>query len=386
MKNKILFFAFWIIAPLLFSQKTITGTVLDKLTLEPIEFVDIYNKDSFTITNEEGKFDFVSKSDSIKFHFLGYENIKLRITDFPSNSIIYLDPKSFNLEEVIVNNKDSFFKKMVSTIKKGFSPKSYNEEFFLRTILKRNDSIIKIQDLNGIVNRKVLFSTTENPISKKNYTVYINNMRKAAYDKNDVYFKLLSFNELLTNFVRISVSPKYFKIKKSFLKEDSLIKLDFNSKSNNDSTKGYYILNSNDYSLSKVMWSNNNKSKFTVKRHIKYRDLKNSLFITFIKKEITNKYRIDNAKLKYSVECFYKGRENPINYDITYIYKTATENHKKINKKNKISNRKDIFKIKHPFNKNYWNNNEQLKLTSEMVEFLKTLETTNSKTITNFQK
>lgn len=383
MKNKHLLFFLCFFTFQLFSQKKITGTVIDKNTSEPIEFVDVFNKYDYTMTNEDGKFDFKSKNDSITFNFLGYKKIETTINNIISDSlIVYLEPKTFDLNEVVVSNKNTAFKKMVKTIKNGYSPINFNEEFFLRTILKRNDSIIKIQDLNGIINRKVLFSTQENPITKKNYKVYINNMRKAAYDKDDVYFKLLGFNELLTNLVRVAISTKDFIINKSFLKEDSLIKLSFKPKAS-ISTTGYYILNSNDYSLNKVHYKSANKTNFIVKKNIKYRTVYNELLVTFYKEKTANKYRIDNAKLKYSVECYYEN--TPINYNVTYIYKTNKESINNINKKNKVSSKRDIFKIKHPFDENYWNNNQQLKLTNEMEVFLKELENSSSKTITNFK-
>lgn len=384
MKNKTLLFSLCILTLPIFSQKKITGTVVDKNTAEPIEFVDVFNGSDYTMTNEEGKFDFITKNDSITFNFLGYKKIKTTINQLNSDSlVVYLEPKTFDLNEVVVSNKNTAFHKMVKTIKNDFSPNDFDEEFFLRTILKRNDSIIKIQDLNGIINRKVLFSTTENPITKKNYKVYINHMRKAAYDKDDVYFKLLGFNELLTNLVRVAISTNDFIINKSFLKEDSLIKLRFKPKTN-IGTNGYYILNSDDYSLNKVHYKDSIKQDYTIKKNIKYKTIYNELLVTFYKKETAiGKYRIDNAKLKYTVECYYKN--TPISYDVTYIYKTSKDPVQNFNKKNKVSDRRDIFKIKHPFNKNYWSKNQQLKLTTEMLDFLKELENSTSKTITNFK-
>lgn len=378
-----LFFLLFVVS--IFSQKTYTGIVLDKKTLTPIEFVDVFNNANFTITNEDGKFDFTSSYDSIKFNFLGYKTLKKTIGGLPKNGVIYLEPKAFELDEVFISDKNSIFKKMAATIKDDFTNQSYNEEFFLRTILKRNDSIIKIQDLNGVVNRKTLFSTTKNPMPKKNYTVYINNMRKAGYIEEGVLFKLFGFNELLTNFVRISASPKFFNFKKTRLEDASLIKLDFTPKVTTNNFTGHYIISSSDFSLSKVFWIDNNTRDFTVKKNIKYRTIKNVLAVHFFKEKVTDKYRIDNAKSRTIVEVF-DNKNKRIVYDVTYIYKTAKVYSENKKGENKASIKKDIFKIKHPYEKEYWENSQHLKLTDEMIDFLNTLDKTNYKTVTNFKK
>jgi len=51
-----------------------------------------------------------------------------------------------------------------------------------------------------------------------------------------------------------------------------------------------------------------------------------------------------------------------------------------------MSTKKDIFKLKHPFDKIYWDNNPHLKLTKEMEDFLIRLSKSDKKTITNFKK
>ena len=58
-----------------FSQNRLNGIVLNYETKEPIEYVDIYNKNNFTSTNSEGRFSFTSQSDSITIRLIGYEQI-----------------------------------------------------------------------------------------------------------------------------------------------------------------------------------------------------------------------------------------------------------------------------------------------------------------------
>lgn len=370
---------------LIFSQKKYTGVILDKQTLKPIEFAAIFNSIDYTITNEEGIFDFITTKDSITFNCLGYKTLKKVITELPKDSLIYLIPKTFQLDEVVVSDKNSTLKKMISCIDKNFSQQSYNEEFFLRAIVKRNDSIIKIQDLNGIVNRKSLFPTKENPKLKKNYTVYIKNMRKAGYTNEAVYVELWGFNSLLTNLTRINFSPDKFIFKKNKLKDSSLNKLEFTTKSKDSNRRGYYLLNSIDYSIHKAFLIDRTKRKFIEKNNVKFRTTKQAITVTFLKDIKTHKYRIDHAKNNLTVELIDHNQKH-ITYELTYIYKTSKTYDENTSLRNKISVKKDIFKIKHPYHKEYWKNNQQLKLTKEMVSFLNTLENTNFKTVTNLKK
>lgn len=366
-----------------FAQKNYNGEILDKNTLKPIEFVNVYNSKNYTLTNEDGKFDFTSKKDSITFSFLGYKTLKKTISELPENGIIYLDTETFELDEIILTNEKSTFKKMVKTIK-SYTPESYNEEFFLRTVLKRNDTLLKIQDINGVVNRKVLFSTTENPIRKKNYIVYVSDMRKAGFKEENIYFRFSNFNELLTQFVNVNISLDNVLVNKKQLKDTNLVLLEIEPKSEEDTfKKGHYIIDAKDNSLHNVFWICEMQGEFEKNGSLKYRTIMNELNVNFYKSEENNQYRIKNAKKNYTVECYYKDNKKII-YDITYIYKTKEFNQNIITG-NKVSTNKDIFKLKHPYNKNYWDNNPHLKLTDEMQHFLDDLHKSDKKIITNFK-
>ncbi len=53
---------------LCYGQNQKLGVVLDKENLIPIEFVDVYNGNDNTITNENGKYFLLSSNDSISFY------------------------------------------------------------------------------------------------------------------------------------------------------------------------------------------------------------------------------------------------------------------------------------------------------------------------------
>lgn len=91
----------------------ISGQIVDKATLEPLEYstIRVVKGNIGTISLKNGEFELdISKStknDSIRFSYLGYETVTLAMNVLqPSRKeLIKLTPVSFNLQEVIVNEK-----------------------------------------------------------------------------------------------------------------------------------------------------------------------------------------------------------------------------------------------------------------------------------------
>ena len=110
MKN----FYFITILFLLFSstitaQKQIEAIIVDANTNEKLPFVTIeLNKTSGVVSNSNGKFKMYFKKaptllDSLHINFLGYETKHIPVLNF-KDSIIKLNPKPYELDEVIVLN------------------------------------------------------------------------------------------------------------------------------------------------------------------------------------------------------------------------------------------------------------------------------------------
>jgi len=386
--NSLLIISLCLIGNKSFSQIEYQGIVLDSKTLNPIEFVDVYNDTEFTLTNEQGRFSIITSKDSIKFNLIGYNKLSLYLKNLKINDTIYLESKAYELDEVVISKNNSTFKKMVKAIESNFPSSEFKEEFFLRCILKKNNSIIKIQDLNGVIRRETLFSTSKKPMPKKNYTVFINNMRKAGYNEKDIEFELFNFNKILNALVSLYMSPKIYNFSEVYLKDSTLVKLNFEPKSLEETTtKGHYIVNTNNNSFNEVYLINDgSKGSFTEKRDIKYRTIKYEVLVSFFKDKVLDKNRIDNAKINSSVEV-YDEENNKIKYDVSYILKTSKKYDSQLSLKNKVSLKRDIFKIKEGYNKEYWETNNILKLTDEMIVFLNSLnENKEYKLITNLKK
>lgn len=93
-----------------FSQsKTITGIIKDITSLLPVESVSIgvSNSNLGTISNEDGKFriTFPENNNKIEFSHLLYNSETYSVKQTDNEVEIFLTPKSFTLNEVVINHK-----------------------------------------------------------------------------------------------------------------------------------------------------------------------------------------------------------------------------------------------------------------------------------------
>lgn len=103
-------FTLLIIANFSFSQtKTITGVIKDLTTLLPVESVSISvdNSNLGTISNEEGKFRITlpDTKNAVNFSHLYYKLENYTVKQNENEIEIFLTPKSFILEEVVINHR-----------------------------------------------------------------------------------------------------------------------------------------------------------------------------------------------------------------------------------------------------------------------------------------
>lgn len=95
--------------PSLYAQNTLTGTITDKASSEPIIFANIYlpQLEKGTTTDEQGRFDInnlPNGSYKMIVSIIGYETLSQTIT-LPSNEslTILLNPSAIEMEEIIVS-------------------------------------------------------------------------------------------------------------------------------------------------------------------------------------------------------------------------------------------------------------------------------------------
>lgn len=358
-----------------FSQNEKKAIILDKDDKQAIEFVNIYNSKDFTTSNEDGKFSFNSALDSIYFYKVGYD--KLRTTFDKIQDTVYLEKSVFELAEVVVTNKKGLFQNIKDSLKNNYSLEPYSEKFLLRGVLKYNDSIVRIQDIQGKLKRKTLLYTSEMGVSKKDYEVEITNMRKIGIlkDDNNAYFIFPSFSELLLDFIPINVVTDYFDLYEQPFEDGTKIKWDFasNYPDSLGTVMGNYIINAKNYAieyfeLNRVL----KKDNYQTSANIKFRTDNYRTKIYLSKDKRSQKYCINYAKSNVRVEITNAENSFTSFYDIEFIL-TTSDNFQDMKVKSNINENKDIFKLDYQYNSEFWKEENQLLLTREMTDFIKKL-------------
>lgn len=133
------------------STKTISGTIQDAKTKEPIPFANISLKKTLigAATNENGNFDLVYNSDItsdvLVFSCLGYTSKELNLSEANSTLNIVLEPGVFELKEVNVQPMPpTYYIKLATKNLVNTSPKEpFLTEAYYREKLKENGSFLK---------------------------------------------------------------------------------------------------------------------------------------------------------------------------------------------------------------------------------------------------
>ncbi|MBU2995003.1 carboxypeptidase-like regulatory domain-containing protein [Cellulophaga baltica] len=365
-------YLFLVICNISFGQNIKSSVVLNKENNEPLEFVSVYNALDHTATNKEGRFSFSSSLDSIYFYKVGYQ--KLNTTFNTTQDTIFLEKNIFKLDEVIVSNEKSLLEKIKDSIKTNYVLTPYNEKFFLRALLKTNGDISRLQDIQGKLKRKTSLYTRKIDITKKDYAVEITNMRKIgiATDEEYSYFVFPSFYDLLLSFVRLNATGDNFVLTKKYFDNGKKIKWEFSSVFNEDeiNISGYYIVNLEDMAFEYFnLKSNPLNPKFTINKKFKYRTTYYEIETVFKKDKENDKYFIELAKFNTNVESSLKDESKLNIYNATFLL-SSSNNFEDLEVKSNIKEDRDIFKLNYKYDEDFWNEQNQLLLTNEMLEFI----------------
>ncbi|TXE06188.1 carboxypeptidase-like regulatory domain-containing protein [Seonamhaeicola algicola] len=225
-----------------FSQQTISAKLIDSTTQKPIPFANVsYSKNAGVISNSQGVFQIhfkkqLSNKDSIFVSCMGYKPKTIAALTF-TDSVLTLAPKSIELDEVLVSNKNytakEIIKKAYENLSKNYPLNDTKSRLFLReshfnNITKNSikvketsipelnqkfmDNIMKMMPKNASDHIEFLgdFYQSSNPETAKKL-----NIIKAShlYDKKlEVSFDGLEerFNSIFRKHVK---RDSYFKIK-----------------------------------------------------------------------------------------------------------------------------------------------------------------------------
>ena len=346
----------------------IKGVVVDKSTKLPLENVVIFNERDNSITNKEGAFVFVSTKNQINFNLLGYNEIATSFDALANRDTIFMDSKAMELKEVVIINAESFMKKVFDRMSDNLL-KDYTTDFFLRNVLKKDSTIVSLQDLYGKRSRS-------NDINDIN-SIELLNMRKISLlERKKASLKFPDFKEFFSSPFP-TLEGNYFKEEEDFT-EKEYRKISFLEKKKNEwgqSIKGYFIINSKDYAIveySIEMIDVFDSSPF--KRALiigpLHRTSKYNRLYRYSKDNAQNKYFLSGAKIEIGVEVLDDKKQEKgyfLNLNMDYFITSSISTEKV---KSNFSIDKDIFEAKFQYSSEFWNNQNQLPLTLDLKSFL----------------
>ena len=359
---------------LVHSQNQKLGLILVSESKKPIEFVDVFNSMDNTITNEDGRYFFLSSNDSISIYKLGYEEIKSKISKLPDT--LFLMPKPLELAEVVLTNEDSLFDQVRKSIHQNYPVTLFKEKFFIRSLLKYDGEISRIQDIQGKLKRRTLLYPNGMEIKKRDFVFEVQNMRKIGLkevteNETDIYFKFRSLKDILLESVRVSITREHFEVEEKLFDDKSKVRLEFvyNGENKQTKTKGFYIINLEDKAILQFSLFVEPNMEFIEKKDIKYRVTSFEKTVIFDRDAYLDTYVLKNAKITSIVEV--KNHEETFQtfFESEDILKSY-EHFSDMEVKKNVNENKDVFKLDFPYNKGFWEAQNQLLLTDEMLEFI----------------
>ncbi len=368
--NYIAFFCIFFISLFGNSQNFRTSkTIADKATKLALENVSIYNNKDYSTTNEEGLFVFISNENEINFNLLGYNSLKTTFEAIEKQDTIFMQAKAFELKEIVVANLEPFIKKVYDKMGENYIS-NYTSHFFLRNVLKKDNSIVVLQDINA--------KRGKNADPKNSNEIEVLNMRKTSFfeKKNQIDFKFPDLDEFFRNL--FPVLGKNIFIEENYNDSD-FRKILFEAEEKNvdgQISTGYFVINRNDYAIVEFFITlRDNPEVVPYKKltlsSIKYRTIKYERFMRFSKNSTINKYYLNLSKLIAKVEVVPSTKgENTFSFNLNMDYFTTNSITTEKVKPN-FDTDKDVFKAKFPYSAEFWSTQNQLPLTSELKDFLK---------------
>lgn len=357
------------------SQITYDKVLWDKECNCPVAFASINNSFESVISNENGLFSITTKEPNVEINMLGYYTKKINLNELKDERKVFLEPKVFVLNEVVIE-QNQLFKEMLGTILKDYALEPHLEKFYLRAVLKKNSSIIKLIDLSGKIKKETLFNIKTKPMPENNYTIQVENMRKGGIFNRDYDFTVINFEEFFKRHNSFYINQKNVNFKYNNNIDSTYTKITATQKnaSNIGTLIAYFIVNNNTKNFEKASINIDYIDDFTiVGKDLKNRTKKFDVESTFKKNKDTDKFQINNCNINIEVEVLFKDKKDIFNLSFSY-FAEPINNEEKI--KNNVNHKTDIFDLNIKYNPEYWKNQEILPLTVEMQEFINKVNST----------
>jgi len=338
----------------------INKTIADKITKLPLENVNIFNDKDNSTTNQEGLFMFVSSKNEIKFNLLGYNSIKTTFEEIEKKDTIYMEAKAFELQEVVITNLEPFIKKVYDKMADNYIS-NYTSNFFLRNVLKKDNSIVVLQDIHA--------KRGKNASSKNASEIEVLNMRKTSFfeKKDRVDFAFPNFKEFL--------GGSFPALDQNIFTEEEYNDVDyrkilFEAEGKNvqgQISSGYFIINRKDYAVVEFFLASYDNPEVVPYQKFKlsstqYRTTKYERLIRYAKSSVLNKYYLNLSRLDAQVEVLAdKKSEKTFYFNLTMDYFiTNSITNEKVESNFAVD--KDVFKAKFPYSAGFFEQSKSIAL------------------------
>ncbi|WP_298530683.1 carboxypeptidase-like regulatory domain-containing protein [uncultured Algibacter sp.] len=239
------------------AQESINAKLLDSISKTPIPFATIsLNDNSGVISNSNGDFSIylskkASNTDSLKIRCLGYETKQLSIHKF-KDSIILLNQKNIELEEVLVSNKnysiEEIIEKINENLKSNYDQNYIKSKLFYRasyfTNITKSEVDIKKTTIPEFNQQFVDSILAAMPKNSDDYTEILADIYGKSGEEHAQKLDIIKASHLYDKSKEVSFESyeeKFNTIVKKHVKRDSYFKIKsglFGTKEEMDST--YY--------------------------------------------------------------------------------------------------------------------------------------------------
>ncbi len=224
------------------AQESISATLIDSTLQKPVPFATITLNNSYgVVSNSSGYFLLhfnkeITKHDSLFISCMGFETKHIALKNF-KDSLITLNAKTFELNEVLITNENLTADEIISKVKENLNS-NYDFDYLKSTVFYRESNFTNVLKKEVKIkkttipefNQQFFDSITNSMPSKSHYYSELLGVKyrhykqdgeqkldilKASelYDKNnEITFN--SFEERINSIIRKNVKPdSYFKIK-----------------------------------------------------------------------------------------------------------------------------------------------------------------------------
>lgn len=242
MRPRLLLILFTLLTSQFFeAQESIQAKLIDSITQKPIPYASIeLNKKSGIISNKNGDFQIyvnkkITEKDTLFINCLGYETKRVGVKTF-ADSIIVLNQKSIELDEVLVSNKNYTIEEILEKIKENLA-NNYDFEYTKSRLFYRqseNNNILKnavdikkstIPEINQKFVDSILYIMPKN---SGDYTEILGDFYQKPITKSAIKLDIIKASDLYDKNNEISfdgLEEKFNNIFKKHVKRDSYFKI-----------------------------------------------------------------------------------------------------------------------------------------------------------------